>query len=191
MFLCFCQLALAPLLGPYPQAYTASQLRSLRRAPGRLDHRPVHIVGYWAPVTQKWAGVATQPKQKTAERRRFAPPAPAQRTLHHASRCSSSSVVRSKRDASWPNAVAPTCCVRVLMASDIKEHIAPAIQAYWHYNHGHKAEDADRWGTRKLGDRPGNGAPLRARVASFFLPCERGLNSHTDVVTRPRLSLAL
>ena len=43
MFLCFCQLALAPLLGPYPQAYTASQLRSLRRAPGRLDHRPVHI----------------------------------------------------------------------------------------------------------------------------------------------------
>ena len=59
MFLCFCQLALAPLLGPYPQAYTASQLRSLRRAPGRLDHRPVHIVGYWAPVTQKWAGVAT------------------------------------------------------------------------------------------------------------------------------------
>jgi len=53
------QLTLAPLLGPYPQAYTASQLRSLRRAPGRLDHRPVHIVGYWAPVTQKWAGVAT------------------------------------------------------------------------------------------------------------------------------------
>ena len=44
MFLCFCQLALAPLLGPYPRAYTASQLRSLRRAPGRLDHRPVHIV---------------------------------------------------------------------------------------------------------------------------------------------------
>ena len=44
MFLCFCQLALAPLLGPYPQAHTASQLRSLRRAPGRLDHRPVHIV---------------------------------------------------------------------------------------------------------------------------------------------------
>ena len=38
------QLALAPLLGPYPQAYTASQLRSLRRAPVRLDHRPVHIV---------------------------------------------------------------------------------------------------------------------------------------------------
>ena len=38
--------------------------------------------------------------------------------------------------------------------------------------------------------RPGNGAPLRARVPSFFLPCERGLNSHTDVVTRPHLSLA-
>ena len=56
--------------------------------------------------------------------------------------------------------------------------------------HGHKAEDADRWGTRKLGVRPGNGAPLRARVASFFLPCERGLNSHTDVITRPHLSLA-
>ena len=30
------QLALAPLLGPYPQAYTASQLRSLRRAPADL-----------------------------------------------------------------------------------------------------------------------------------------------------------
>jgi hypothetical protein len=44
MFLCFCQLALAPLLGPYPQAYTASKLRSPRRSPGRLDHRPVHIV---------------------------------------------------------------------------------------------------------------------------------------------------
>ena len=38
---------------PYPQAYThtaSPQLRSLRRAPGRLDHRPVHIVGYWAPA---------------------------------------------------------------------------------------------------------------------------------------------
>ena len=45
--------------------------------------------------------------------------------------------------------------------------------------------------TRKLGDRPGNGAPLRARAASFFLPCERGLNNHTDVITRPHLSLAL
>ena len=56
--------------------------------------------------------------------------------------------------------------------------------------HGHKAEDADRWGTRKLGSRPGNGAPLRARAPSFFLPCERGLNSHTDVTTRPHLSLA-
>ena len=33
--------------------------------------------------------------------------------------------------------------------------------------------------------------PLRARVASFSLPCERGLNSHTVVITRPRLSLAL
>ena len=49
-------------------------------------------------------------------------------------------------------------------------------------------EDADRWGKRKLGRRPGNGAPLRARVASLFLPCERGLNSHTDVITRPRLA---
>ena len=29
MFLCFCQLALGPLLGPYPHAYAASQLRSL------------------------------------------------------------------------------------------------------------------------------------------------------------------
>ena len=48
-FLCFCQLALAPLLGPYPQAYTASQLRSLRRSPGRLDHRPVHIVHLRSP----------------------------------------------------------------------------------------------------------------------------------------------
>ena len=33
---------------------------------------------------------------------------------------------------------------------------------------GHKAEDADRWGKRKLGGRPGNGAPLRARGASSF-----------------------
>ena len=57
--------------------------------------------------------------------------------------------------------------------------------------HGHKAGDADRWGKRKLGVRPGNGAPLRARAASLFLPCERGSNSHTDVATRPRLGLAL
>ena len=33
--------------------------------------------------------------------------------------------------------------------------------------------------------------PLRARVASFFLSCELGLNSHTIVTTRPHLSLAL
>ena len=57
--------------------------------------------------------------------------------------------------------------------------------------HGHKAEDVDRWGKRKLGSRPGNGAPLRVRTTFFFLPCERGLNSHTVVITRPRLSLAL
>ena len=31
---------------------------------------------------------------------------------------------------------------------------------------------------------------MRAPVVSFFLPCERGLNSHTDVITRPHLSLA-
>ena len=35
------------------------------------------------------------------------------------------------------------------------------------------------------------GAPLRTRVPSFFLPCERGSNSQTGVITRPRLSLAL
>ena len=35
---------------------------------------------------------------------------------------------------------------------------------------GHKAEDADRWGTWILGRRPGNGAPLRARVAAFSPP---------------------
>ena len=48
-------------------------------------------------------------------------------------------------------------------------------------------------GNVKTGNRPGpgNGAPLRARPASFFLPCERGSNSHTDVITRPRLCLAL
>ena len=57
--------------------------------------------------------------------------------------------------------------------------------------HGHKAGDADRWGKRKLGERPGNGAPLRARVVVLFLPCERGLNGHTVVITRPRPSLAL
>ena len=43
----------------------------------------------------------------------------------------------------------------------------------------------------ELGVRPGNGAPLRARVAAFHLPCERGLNSQTVVDTRPRPSLAL
>ena len=36
--------------------------------------------------------------------------------------------------------------------------------------HGHKAEDADRWGTWILGLRPGNGAPLRARVTAFSPP---------------------
>ena len=36
--------------------------------------------------------------------------------------------------------------------------------------HGHKAEDADRWGKRKLGSRPGNGAPLRARARFPFPP---------------------
>ena len=35
------------------------------------------------------------------------------------------------------------------------------------------------------------GPVARAGGASFFLPCERGLNSHTDVITRPHLSLAL
>ena len=33
--------------------------------------------------------------------------------------------------------------------------------------------DADRWGTAKLGRRPGNG------VAAFLLPCERGSHRHT------------
>ena len=52
--------------------------------------------------------------------------------------------------------------------------------------HGHKAGDADRWGTVTLGGRPGNGEP------SLLLPCERGSHSHTVVITpRPRLSLAL
>ena len=50
---------------------------------------------------------------------------------------------------------------------------------------GHKAGDADRWGTWALGVRPGNG------VAAFLLTCERGSHSHTVVVTRPRLRLAL
>ena len=36
--------------------------------------------------------------------------------------------------------------------------------------YGHKAEDADRWGTWILGGRPGNGAPLRARVPAFSPP---------------------
>ena len=51
--------------------------------------------------------------------------------------------------------------------------------------HGHKAGDADRWGTVALGRRPGNGE------AALFLPCERGSHSHTVVITMPRLSLAL
>ena len=54
MFLCFCQLCNSwrshLLLRTYPQAYTGSQLRSLRRAPGRLDHRPVHIVRFYFHV---------------------------------------------------------------------------------------------------------------------------------------------
>ena len=54
MLLCFCQLFNSwrshPLLGPYPKAYTAPQLRSLRRAPGRLDHRPdsSHRYGFFS-----------------------------------------------------------------------------------------------------------------------------------------------
>ena len=52
--------------------------------------------------------------------------------------------------------------------------------------HGHKAGDADRWGTAELGSRPGNGVP-----SSFLLPCERGAHSQTVVITRPRLSPAL
>ena len=51
--------------------------------------------------------------------------------------------------------------------------------------HGHKARDADRWGTAALGLRPGNG------VSALFLPCVRGSHRHTAVITRPRLSLAL
>ena len=55
MFLCVLpavqQLALAPFLGPYPQAYTASQLRSLRRAPADLiTDRPDHIVTLLDPL---------------------------------------------------------------------------------------------------------------------------------------------
>ena len=56
--------------------------------------------------------------------------------------------------------------------------------------HVHKAGDAGRWGTAELGSRPGNGAPLRARVPTLLLPCERGSHSHTFVIIRPRLRLA-
>ena len=51
--------------------------------------------------------------------------------------------------------------------------------------HTGKAGDAGRWGTATLGLRPGNG------MSVLFLPCERGSHSHTVVVARPRLSLAL
>ena len=40
-------------------------------------------------------------------------------------------------------------------------------------------------GHGRTGRRPGNG------VAAFLLPYERGSHSHTAVVTRPRLNLAL
>ena len=50
------QLALAPLLGPYPQAYRASQLRSLRRAPADLITG--RIISFGLPrqrVSNVWA----------------------------------------------------------------------------------------------------------------------------------------
>ena len=34
----------------------------------------------------------------------------------------------------WPDVASPMCYVRVLMASDIKERIAPAIQAYYKFH---------------------------------------------------------
>ena len=57
---------LNPFLGPYPQAYKASQLPSLRRAPGRLDHRPVHIVevrGGVGFVSVCWVGAGIRQAQ--------------------------------------------------------------------------------------------------------------------------------
>ena len=42
-----------------------------------------------------------------------------------------------------------------------------------------------------LGRPPRQRVPVARGWPSFPLPCERGLNSHTDVITRPRLSLAL
>ena len=57
--------------------------------------------------------------------------------------------------------------------------------------HGHKAGDADRWGTATLGVRHGVRSGNGNGVAALFLPCERGSHRHTVVITRPRLSLAL
>ena len=65
MFLCFCELwnswRLHPCLAPYPQAHRASQLRSLRRAPGRLDHRPVQINRFWLAPCQRWCRTCDSP----------------------------------------------------------------------------------------------------------------------------------
>ena len=70
-------------------------------------------------------------------------------------------------------------CVPPRKVSAVPRHRSPARHG-WSYS-----SSLCRWGTATLGGRPGNGE------ASLFLPCERGSHSHTVVVTRPRLSLAL
>ena len=56
MFLCFCQLALAPFLGPYPQlpSFAAYGVPLADLITGQCTSL---VMG---PVTQKWAGVATR-----------------------------------------------------------------------------------------------------------------------------------
>ena len=51
--------------------------------------------------------------------------------------------------------------------------------------HGHKAGDADRWGTATLGDRPCNGE------LALFLSCERGSHRHTASSQGPASALCL
>ena len=125
--------------------------------------------GVSPPLTRAAAAAATATQQHRARARH-----PARRTRHARSHSTAAEAVP-------PNSTSTRHHARTTTHDDEKDAACP---------HGHKAEDADRWGKRKLGSRPGNGAPLRARAPSIFLPCERGLNSHTDAITRPHLSLA-
>ena len=67
VFLCFYQLCNSWRLHTFfmtvPKSLQSSPASQPMACPGRLDHRPVCIVGYWVPVTPKWAEVATPQRQ--------------------------------------------------------------------------------------------------------------------------------